>query len=995
MARLPTFTSNQLWHCTTVRFLLRGRRKKLPIRISNGKWDEQVFRIGETIPMKNSSQHLIAEVPQTLRMMQLSRARLLLATVSGIVLAACPLPAQAPHSGSTQEIRQRFLIPPADARPMVRWWWFGVAVTKPEILRELQQMKADGIGGAELAFVYPEVLDDPSRGLKNLPFLSPAMLNAVNYAQSQGRKLGLRIDVTLCSGWPYGGPATPLSEAAGRLRTVVVAVPANATSIALPTLAEGESLISASIASGEPKHWTAASAAPLDLQLPNALTIAPADGHRVALFFIAGHTRQQVKRAAVGAEGYVLDPFSHQAVATHLRAVGEPLVEAFGSTPPYAIFSDSLEAYGADWTPMLPEEFRKRRGYDLIPHLPELVAGGSPAADMVRHDYGRTLTELVDENYLTQINDWAIAHHTRFRSQTYGEPAVSLASQRLVALPEGEGPQWRAFSTLRWASSANHLFGNNVTSGEGFTWLHSPVFRATPLDMKAEADIDFLMGENQLIFHGWPYSAPGVAEPGWSLYAAGAFNDHNPWHPVMPAVTAYITRLSYLLRQGKSANQVAVLLPTDDAWASFSPGKVTITGAMQKLITPELMSAILSAGYNVDFIDADTIDRQGIGDHQILVIPPTDRIPVETLRRIDDFAAHDGKVIAVGKVPSIDAEGNQLPDTSQLAPIALVPGTEQLPQALHDAARPDLTLTKTDDHAREVVGFIHRKLPNADIYFVANTSNVPITAEASFGSSHNSCENWDPETGMVTPCDFRTIHLAPYESAVYIFHTVKPDRHTIDCSSSLCSISITPLTDHVLQDLSSNWRVTFPSLNKSVTESALTDWIADPATLHYSGEAIYSRDFTLTTTPHSSVYLQIDGGTPLPGSPNSPLEHAPLGPDGLPNLLVTRTGSGMRAYFDPPIREAALVTVNGQAAGALWHPPYRLDVTKLLKPGKNHIEIHVYNTVLNAWTALSPHDYGPLIQKYGDRFQMQDLDRVKPVSSGILGAIHLVSLGFQ
>ena len=85
---------------------------------------------------------------------------------------------------------------------MVRWWWFGPAVVKPEILHELQQMKADGIQGAEIAFEYAEVLDDPAKGLKNLPFLSPEMLDDVNYAQSEGRKLGLRIDLTLCSGWP-------------------------------------------------------------------------------------------------------------------------------------------------------------------------------------------------------------------------------------------------------------------------------------------------------------------------------------------------------------------------------------------------------------------------------------------------------------------------------------------------------------------------------------------------------------------------------------------------------------------------------------------------------------------------------------------------------------------------------------------------------------------------------------------------------------------------
>src|SRR5208282_4464029 len=149
-------------------------------------------------------------------------------------------------------------------------------------------------------------------------------------------------------------------------------------------------------------------------------------------------------------------------------------------------------------------------------------AGGTPGADNIRHDYGKTLTELVNENYLTQITDWANAHGTKFRSQTYGEPAVSFSSQNLVSLAEGEGPQWRAFSTLRWATSANHVFNHVVTSGETFTWLHSPVFRATPLDMKTEADIDFIMGENQLIFHGWPYSPPPSeltpGDPGWSLY---------------------------------------------------------------------------------------------------------------------------------------------------------------------------------------------------------------------------------------------------------------------------------------------------------------------------------------------------------------------------------------------------------------------------------------------------------------------------------------------
>ena len=145
--------------------------------------------------------------------------------------------------------------------------------------------------------MYPEMLDDPAKDIKNLPFLSPAMLDAVNYAQSEGRKLGLRMDVTLCSGWPYGGPAISLAEAATRLRTIEVPVAAGATSATAPKLGEGESLISASIVEGTPSlpparrgasagpiaaTWDPATAQPL-----TALTFAPSGKPRVALVFCA------------------------------------------------------------------------------------------------------------------------------------------------------------------------------------------------------------------------------------------------------------------------------------------------------------------------------------------------------------------------------------------------------------------------------------------------------------------------------------------------------------------------------------------------------------------------------------------------------------------------------------------------------------------------------------------------------------------------------------
>ncbi len=886
-------------------------------------------------------------------------ASCLLGSLLGVTPAR-PLRAQT----AIAKLKQNFANPPDDSRPMMRWWWFGVATEKSEIRRELEQMKADGIGGAELAFVYPQVVDDPAKHLVNEPFLSSPMLDNVSYAASEARRLGLRMDVTLGSGWPYGGPATTLPQAAGCLRVLELPVAAGATSLPALQLAEGESVLSISLVSGEPKHWNAASA---QLLAPGQTKDLPqGTAPRTALVFIASHTGQKVKRAAVGAEGWVLDPFSHQAVATHLNAVGEPLLKAFGAAPPYAVFSDSLEAYGADWTPDLPAEFSARRGYDLLPHLPELVSGGAPGAESVRHDWGKTLTELVDENYLSQINAWAIANHTKFRSQTYGEPAVSLSSQRLVALPEGEGPHWRAFSTLRWATSANHLFANNVTSAETFTWLHSPAFRATPLDMKAEVDLHFLIGVNQVIGHGWPYSPPQVGEPGWSLYAAAVFNDHNPWHPVMPDVTRYIQRISFLLRQGQPANQVALLLPTDDAWASFSPGKVSITAEMDRLVRPALMSAILSAGYNVDYMDADAIDKIGI-HYPVLVIPPTDRIPIGTLREIQKYVTAGGKVISVGRAPTLDAKGQSLPEIASLShqlfnssDLTFVADESVLEEALRKAVPPDFQLESDNND----IGFIRRSLPAADIYFVANTSNHPINVRATFATMHKFGQRWDADTGAALGNPARAsaipLYLAAYESAIFVFSDT-PSR-----------ASALPGPGAEIADLSTDWKITFTSTNKSVSEHDLADWTSDSATKFYSGEAVYERDLTLSKVPSGAISLEVGGGTPV-------------------TRPVGRTGPGMRAWYDPPVREAAIVFVNGHRVGSFWHPPYKLAVAGFLKQGQNRIVIKVYNTAINAWAALPPRDYKPLVAKYGDRFQMQDLDQVQPVSSGLLGTIRLVT----
>ncbi len=147
-------------------------------------------------------------------------------------------------------LTESFAHPPDDSRILVRWWWFGPAVTKSEIKRELEEMKAAGIGGVEIATLYPLALDDPQTDFHNFAFVSDEHIEALRFAAEEAERLGLRVDITLGSGWPFGGPHIPVTQAAGALRVESVEIPAGSKSIAVPGMTTGERLEAVFLASG-------------------------------------------------------------------------------------------------------------------------------------------------------------------------------------------------------------------------------------------------------------------------------------------------------------------------------------------------------------------------------------------------------------------------------------------------------------------------------------------------------------------------------------------------------------------------------------------------------------------------------------------------------------------------------------------------------------------------------------------------------------------------
>lgn len=917
--------------------------------------------------------------------------------VAGLALVpAC----EAQQDGELARLQKSFANPPEDCRLMMRWWWFGPAVTKAELQRELEQMKAAGIGGVEIATLYPLALDDAKSGFRNLPFLSDEHIEAIRFAAETARKLGLRVDITLGSGWPYGGPQIAVEHAAGELRVETVVVAAGAESIAVPDLSAGEKLMAVFLAPvvGDQISLGEAKQAAAKI-IHGRLQIAePGKEARRAIVFIFSRTGMMVKRAAVGAEGFVLDHYDRAALETHLHAVGDRLMEAFGEQPPYAVFSDSLEDEGSNWTGDLLEEFRARRGYDLTPYLPALIGDVGAATAGIRHDWGKTLTELANERYLVPLQAWAREHHTLLRSQSYGVPPVTLSSNRLVDLPEGEGgaslSMWREFSDTRWAASAGHLYGRPVISSETWTWLHSPAFRATPLDMKAEADLHFLQGINQLVGHGWPYSPAEAGEPGWRMYAAGAFNEHNPWAFVMPELTRYLQRVSFALRQGKPANDVAVLLPTDDVWATFSArvdggkpagGQSGSRGAASEysidrplknsLVTPVLQEA-LDGGWNADFIDADAIDSVGI-PYAALILPGIERLPVATYQKIEEYARHGGIVIAAHSLPAsapgfleAEADGARIREISQRlfgggdAAGHFVADEKQVGSALAGYLAPDVVFWPRTPR----IGFLHRKLEAGDLYFVVNTSNQAHHVRAAFRHAAKHAEWLDLFTGEATQAGNAAsvdLDLQPYESRLILL---------TDSETAAAKTQVKERTSTKTIDLAKDWKVTFGDVNQSMEMAELHSWSEEPGVKYFSGRASYGKTFELAGSAlRSGVDAKLDFGTGTAvEEPSSPRPFR------------------MRAFLEGPVREAAEVFVNGESAGFVWHPPYTIDVTRFLRAGKNELRIVVGNTAINSLAGQALPNYRLLNQRYGQRFAPQDMANLEALPSGILGGVRLI-----
>lgn len=836
-------------------------------------------------------------------------------------------------------MRDQWLIgfpePPVEAGVMVRWWWFGPDVDEAGIDEQLRAMRAAGITGVELAFVYPL---GPGSG----EFLSPEFLAAVGFAARRATDLGMRFDLTLGSGWSYGGAHVPAEHASQCLRWEERSIQLAAAEIPLAGRWPGDKLVAAFIRDGALEdHHDGYTALPI---VDDVVRVPPGLGPRALLVATSGPTGQLVKRAAVGAEGYVLDHYSRAATEHHLAAVGQPLYDAAGGADHIrAVFSDSMETYLADWTPGFVEEFRARRGYDPRPELFRLHTA-SPAGDTFRADYHRTLSELYEDNFLAVVGAWAEARAVAFRVQNYGHPPARVSGYRHAHMIEGEGWDWLGIPQTKWAASAAHHLGVDVVSSETWTWNNSPSFRSGPLDYKGEAHEHMLSGINQLIGHGWPYSPADAVEPGWAFYASSAITNRNAWwDAAAPSLLIYLGRCSWALRQGEPIADVGLWLPYDDTYADFRSGEeLNLWRRSAARIGRETTAAIRRAGYDFDVIDGETPDASIRRRHRVIVVSHVNLLTESDRAKLKGLAA-----AGIGLV-FVDS------GAAEHFPGAVATTAGGLAGAIGEVVAPDARIVGGEDE----VGVVHRRMEDEELYFVVNTGAATRDFTLEPRAAFNAWEILDPRSGTSRAGvgDRIALTLAPYQA---VFVVTSPAE-----SGFRHAGTAVPGEGHFV-DLP-EWSFDGPGGVRRVGVPHV--WESDGLG-SFAGSASYTT--VVEWTGPGELVLDPAGLTvdfPPPTQPQSYQARTPL-----------------------PVSLVAEVFVNGHLAGVLWDPPFALEISDHLREGRNTIRLRVSSTSVPAmrnpeWEQI----FVDAHTHYGSRFAMQDLDQIPLITrSGLLAVPRL------
>lgn len=796
------------------------------------------------------------------------------------------------------------------ARPWTYWWWMGSAVNEADITRQLEQMAGVGLGGVHIIPIYG------TKGYESqfIPFLSNRWLAVFAHTVREANRLGMGVDLSTGTGWPFGGPNVTPQMAA--------------------------------------QQW----------KLENGKLVSVP-------------TRQQVKRAAPGGVGPVLDPFDRRSLTRYLSRFDSTLARL--RVKPRAVYNDSYEVYGGNWTHRFPEKFQQRRGYDLTTRLPDFLdTTNAPAAVTVRRDYHNTLADLLHDEFTATWTAWARKHGYRTRLQAHGSPGNLLDLYALADIPETESfgssqfpipglrvdPDYEEdrFGTphplaMKFASSAAHLLGKPLVSSETTTWLANH-FKVSLSQIKPQIDELFTAGINHIFYHGTTYSPAAEQWPGWLFYASTNYGPSSHNWPFLSLLNQYVTRCQTRLQASKPDNDLLVYFPIHDLWAkrSPSPGGVHLLEVhhVDRWLLPmpfgKLCDSLRLAGYNFDFVSDKQLDTLRVahngliqapgGIYRALVVPPANYLPEHTRLRLAELKKQGVDVIYDATLAKLDRP--KWVETVTKDKIIL-----KIPVQL-----------RRETMAEQGLSFIRKRRGKLTEYFVANLGNKFSAGPVQLAVT-GAVTRYDPLTdesvAVAQRNDSIWLDLPPGSSC---FLTVglgegRPTGHEKPYG--------TPATK-TTQTLTNPWQVQFlegkPALTVSATLPELRSWttLTDSAG-YFWGKVRYTTTFDASASLVNSQRVHLDLGD---------------------------------------VREVAEVRLNGKALGTAWCIPFRLPIPAgVLKAQGNVLEVLATNLSANYMRLRDGQQ--PEWKKFYDanivdiRYKPFKASAWEPMPSGLLGPIKI------
>ncbi|SEO66482.1 alpha-L-rhamnosidase [Flavobacterium sp. CF108] len=702
-----------------------------------------------------------------------------------------------------------------------------------------------------------------------------------------------------------------------------------------------------------------------------------------------GHTSTGHENATAGAgRGLEVDKFNTEAIRFQLdHWFGEMLRVAgpeLASKVVRILHMDSWECGSQNWSPVFRNEFKTRRGYDIVDYLP--VMAGIPVKDIqtsekVLYDVRKTISELVAEYFFGTLRQIADDANVKFSSENVAPTMMSdgLLHFKYIDYPSGEfwlkSPTHDKPNDMLDAISGGHIYGKDIIQAEAFTALKMD-WDEHPGNLKVVADRNYALGINRFFYHVFVHNPWLDRKPGMTLDGIGSYfqRDQTWWEPGK-AWFEYCQRVQFQLQKGKPVIDLAVFIGEDlpsrsilpDRLVPFIPnvfGKERVESEAIRLKNEGQPSAKMPK--EVSFSKKSTDLSQWINAMNGYQY---DSFNSDIL--INRAKVENGKISFEG---GIEYGALLFPGSHKMAPNKLLSlaSAEKMLQLVKDGAtifvdeKPNLEpgLQSNEDFKKwqNVIDEIWNN-SNSSTWKIGKGTVIKLPyLENDFASIGITQDVYFPNLNRTDSETIAWTHRKSDTEDIYFISNQKEEKRSFDASFRIAGkipVWYNPVTDKT--SALANWKIengrTILTINLDANESGFVIFKEETKEVLAQGK---SSEFEKVQTLDENWELQFDPafkGLKEIVKTNKLFDWSTSDNDQIKYYSGTvvykkefdwKGKDTNKIWIDlGKISNIAEIKINGKDCGTLWTFPFKTDISQALKKGKNIIEINITNTWAN------------------------------------------------